>query len=227
MERRQVFDLPPMRVRVTEHQLVARRCGCGATTCGDAPEGVTAPVGLRAADHRDRALPVCRAVPVQETHRGRAGRAVRHSGLRGHRGGDDHPGASASSAPQPPHGPGSWRSVSSGSATCASVDPGCPLLPARLASALAAQRLWSRLGERRVRRRWLRRVLRILPQPGGQLSNPSLQRLDHRPELRVLSGKLLIGRTQTSGHHPNDTQHGTKINQPRRRPDQLRCVLVV
>jgi transposase len=44
VERRQVFDLPPMTVRVTEHQLVARRCGCGATTCGTAPQGVTAPV---------------------------------------------------------------------------------------------------------------------------------------------------------------------------------------
>jgi transposase len=44
VERRQVFDLPPMRVRVTEHQLIARRCACGVTTCGAAPEGVTAPV---------------------------------------------------------------------------------------------------------------------------------------------------------------------------------------
>jgi transposase len=44
MERRQVFDLPPMTVRVTEHQLVARRCGCGATTCGTPPDGVVAPV---------------------------------------------------------------------------------------------------------------------------------------------------------------------------------------
>ena len=44
MERRQVFDLPPMTVRVTEHQLIARRCSCGTTTCGAAPEGVTAPV---------------------------------------------------------------------------------------------------------------------------------------------------------------------------------------
>lgn len=43
VERRQVFDLPPMRVRVTEHQLMSRRCACGATTCGPAPEGVTAP----------------------------------------------------------------------------------------------------------------------------------------------------------------------------------------
>jgi transposase len=44
VERRQEFDLPPMTVRVTEHQLVARRCTCGVTTCGAAPEGITAPV---------------------------------------------------------------------------------------------------------------------------------------------------------------------------------------
>ena len=44
MERRQVFDLPPVTVQVTEHQLIARRCSCGATTRGTAPEGVTAPV---------------------------------------------------------------------------------------------------------------------------------------------------------------------------------------
>ena len=44
VERRQVFDLPPMTVRVTEHQLVTRRCGCGVTTCGQAPAGVVAPV---------------------------------------------------------------------------------------------------------------------------------------------------------------------------------------
>ena len=44
MERRQVFDLPPMTVHVVEHQLIARRCACGATTCAAAPEGVTAPV---------------------------------------------------------------------------------------------------------------------------------------------------------------------------------------
>jgi transposase len=44
VERRQVFDLPPMTVRVTEHQLISRRCSCGATTCGAAPAGVTAPV---------------------------------------------------------------------------------------------------------------------------------------------------------------------------------------
>jgi transposase len=44
MERRQVFDLPPLRVRVVEHQLISRRCGCGTTTGATAPQGVTAPV---------------------------------------------------------------------------------------------------------------------------------------------------------------------------------------
>jgi transposase len=44
MERRQVFGLPPITVRVTEHQLIERCCECGATTCGTAPDGVTAPV---------------------------------------------------------------------------------------------------------------------------------------------------------------------------------------
>ena len=44
MERRQVFDLPPITVRVTEHQLIARRCACGRTSRGTAPETVAAPV---------------------------------------------------------------------------------------------------------------------------------------------------------------------------------------
>lgn len=44
VERRQVFDLPPVRVRVVEHQLVERRCGCGTRTRAQAPAGVQAPV---------------------------------------------------------------------------------------------------------------------------------------------------------------------------------------
>jgi transposase len=44
VERRQVFDLPPLQVRVLEHQLISRRCECGTTSCGTAPQGVTAPV---------------------------------------------------------------------------------------------------------------------------------------------------------------------------------------
>ncbi|HEX5116301.1 MAG TPA: IS66 family transposase [Pseudonocardiaceae bacterium] len=44
LTRRQVFDLPEITVRVTEHQAVARQCGCGTVTCGVAPDGVDAPV---------------------------------------------------------------------------------------------------------------------------------------------------------------------------------------
>lgn len=42
--RRQEFDIPPVRVRVTEHRLVERECACGVRTRGDAPAGVTGPV---------------------------------------------------------------------------------------------------------------------------------------------------------------------------------------
>jgi transposase len=42
--RRQVVDIPPVKARVVEHRLVARRCGCGTVTCGAAPAGVDAPV---------------------------------------------------------------------------------------------------------------------------------------------------------------------------------------
>lgn len=43
-ELRQVFDLPPISLWVTEHQMVKRHCACGTDTAGQAPEGVTAPV---------------------------------------------------------------------------------------------------------------------------------------------------------------------------------------
>ena len=44
-ERRQVLDLPPVRVQVTEHQAETRRCaGCGVETSGPFPGGVEAPV---------------------------------------------------------------------------------------------------------------------------------------------------------------------------------------
>jgi transposase len=44
VERRQVFDLPPVRIEVTEHRLVSRACSCGTVTKAPAPEGVNAPV---------------------------------------------------------------------------------------------------------------------------------------------------------------------------------------
>jgi hypothetical protein len=44
VERRQVFDLPPVKVKVIEHQLIERECGCGHRTKGAAPLGAEAPV---------------------------------------------------------------------------------------------------------------------------------------------------------------------------------------
>jgi transposase len=45
VERRQVHELPPLRLVVTEHQIAHVRCaGCGATTRGQVPDEVRAPV---------------------------------------------------------------------------------------------------------------------------------------------------------------------------------------
>jgi len=41
--RRQVFDIPPIKVHVTEHQIITRRCRCGKTTTADTPGTATAP----------------------------------------------------------------------------------------------------------------------------------------------------------------------------------------
>jgi transposase len=43
VEKRQVFDLPEIRLRVVEHHIEHRRCGCGTVTAAPAPEGVAAP----------------------------------------------------------------------------------------------------------------------------------------------------------------------------------------
>ena len=100
--------------------------------------------------------------------------------------------------------------------------PRMPRLPARLAAALAAQRLGRGLGERGIRRRRLRRVpavetqppfqLRVLGsqrrilglqriQPCSQTGDLRLQRRDQLPKLRVLRGQLLAGRTWIGRHH--------------------------
>jgi transposase len=42
--RRQVFDIPPIKVHVTEHQIISRRCSCGKSTTGLAPTQAAAPV---------------------------------------------------------------------------------------------------------------------------------------------------------------------------------------
>jgi transposase len=44
VERRQVFDLPPVWAEVTEHQLIERECACGHQTKAAAPRGAEAPV---------------------------------------------------------------------------------------------------------------------------------------------------------------------------------------
>ena len=44
LDRRQVFDLPPARAEVTEHQLIERECACGHRTKAAAPAGAEAPV---------------------------------------------------------------------------------------------------------------------------------------------------------------------------------------
>jgi transposase len=43
VERRQVFDLPEVRLRVTEHHIEHRRCACGQVTAASAPQGAAAP----------------------------------------------------------------------------------------------------------------------------------------------------------------------------------------
>ncbi|TMQ74487.1 Transposase [Candidatus Accumulibacter phosphatis] len=44
VETRQVFDLPPLRFEVTEHQVLAATCACGQVCRGEFPEGVSSPV---------------------------------------------------------------------------------------------------------------------------------------------------------------------------------------
>ena len=44
MERRQVIDIPPVRPKTTEHQMLTLLCGCGCETKAQAPDGVSAPV---------------------------------------------------------------------------------------------------------------------------------------------------------------------------------------
>ncbi len=44
VERRQVFDLPEVAIKVTEHQLIERECECGYRTRGMAPQGAEGPV---------------------------------------------------------------------------------------------------------------------------------------------------------------------------------------
>ena len=62
--------------------------------------------------------------------------------------------------------------------------PRMPLLATRFTPALTTQRLRRRLGQP-IRRRWLRRIPRIGPQPPLQLSNLSTKLTDQRVLLRI------------------------------------------
>ena len=44
VEKRQVFDIPPVHYEVTEHQLMEVQCACGNVCRGAFPEGISAPV---------------------------------------------------------------------------------------------------------------------------------------------------------------------------------------
>jgi hypothetical protein len=85
------------------------------------------------------------------------------------------------------------------------------LLP-RLATGLAAQRPRRRGLFRSVRGWWLRRIPAVPPHLPPQLGNLSPQHIDHRPELRVLRGNLLIGRTSIGKHHTMINKSTAKIN---------------
>lgn len=87
------------------------------------------------------------------------------------------------------------------------------LLPTRLTLSLAAKRLRSRFTQP-VRRRRLRRVPRVLPQPALQLDNLSLQLLDPLSLPRHQSSTLLTDKV--SGKLARRPERDKCLNYPRR-----------
>ena len=78
VERRQVFDLPPVTSRGDRASADRAGMRLRAPHQGRGPAGRGGAGAVRAADRRDHRLPVRWAVPVQGAHRAGAGRAVRH-----------------------------------------------------------------------------------------------------------------------------------------------------
>jgi transposase len=112
VEPRQVFDLPPMRIEVTEHQLIERECGCGQRTKGSAPEGAEAPAcyGSRVAAAIIY-LYIGQFLSKKRTAQALAERLASRS----------RPGRSPRSPAAPPGGSaGSWSGDASGSLTARS-----------------------------------------------------------------------------------------------------------
>jgi hypothetical protein len=85
-------------------------------------------------------------------------------------------------------------------------------LPTRLATAPAPQRLRSRLGKRRVRRRRLRRVPTVLPQLPPQLGDLGPQQLDLLSLPSHQRRKFLIRRASIRRHHAMIDKTNEKIN---------------
>ena len=82
--RRQVFDLPPIDIHVTEHQLVSRRCRCGTVTRAKAPCGAGAPVQYGPRMLAGNRVPLHGPIPLQEAHRPSTWRTLRHTDLTRH-----------------------------------------------------------------------------------------------------------------------------------------------
>jgi hypothetical protein len=75
-EAREVFDLPQVALRVVEHLLEHRRCGCGRTTMAAPPARGRRAGPVRARGARAGHLPARRPAPPAGPHRGLLGELV-------------------------------------------------------------------------------------------------------------------------------------------------------
>jgi len=62
--RRQVFDIPPIRLSVTEHRAQRRRCACGHTTAAAFPDEATAPACYGPHPVSARSSPTWRCISI-------------------------------------------------------------------------------------------------------------------------------------------------------------------